>query len=428
MRRNLSTAVVFIVLIALFVFAANDFRLPWTAAPADGADWCGAHNTRLSLCEACNPRLARGGTFVVRERQPKEGECPNTVVRITLAPGAAEKAGLEFHTVRAQLISETIRAHGETMYPPFKYARVAPRIAGVIREVKAALGQEVDRGTPLAVIESSDFGQAKSEYLQAKAILELRQQTYDQEKALFDRKITSGRELLTAKTELEEARLAVERAAQKLATLGLSEEQIGAVAGQRDTSARMEIVAPFAGTVVEAAAVEGESVGPDRPVFAVADLTRMWAVISVYESDLAKIEKDQRVTFTVEGLNQRFVGKVVAIGGEVDERTRTVPVFADLKNSRGLLRAKMFGRADITVKSAEPRLLVPRAAVQSDGDCRLVFVSPAPNVFQARKIEVGAVYENGYEVVRGLAEGENVVTTGSFLLKTELLRGEMGAG
>ena len=118
----------------------------------------------------------------------------------------------------------------------------------------------------------------------------------------------------------------------------------------------------------------------------------------------------------------------MAIGGEVDDRTRTVPVFVEVKNSRRLLRSRMFGQAEIVVKRPEPTLLVPNAAVQSDGDCNLVFVSPGKDVFQARAIEVGAVYQGGYEVLSGLAEGERVVTTGSFLLKTEVLRGQMGAG
>jgi multidrug efflux pump subunit AcrA (membrane-fusion protein) len=88
----------------------------------------------------------------------------------------------------------------------------------------------------------------------------------------------------------------------------------------------------------------------------------------------------------------------------------------------------MFGRVEIAVKSEEPRLLVPRDAVQDDGDCRLVFVSPRPDVYQARKVGLGSRFAGYFEVLEGLAEGEEVVTTGSFQLKTEVLRGQMGAG
>lgn len=429
MKQNVLTVGVFVILIGLFAFAANDWKAPWTGKPAHGQDWCEAHQTALSTCEKCNPKLARGGTFTIREREPKPGECPNTLVRVTLGPGVADQVHLQFHTLETREVTETIRANAETLYPPAQYARVAPRIAGVIREVKVILGQDVDAGETLVVLESPDFGQAKGDYLQAISLLNLRQERYSQEKSLADKKITTGRELLQAGVDFEEAKLAQRRAAQKLSALGVPAESLKELAEKQDTSPLLNVIAPFKGRVVEASAVPGEMAVPEKPIFAVAATERMWVSVDVYESELGKLEKDQRVVFTVEGLpGQRFPGRVVAIGGEVDDKTRTVRVYADVKNVQGLLRAKMFGRAEISIKAAESKVLVPKNAVQNDGDCRLVFVSPTPNIFQARKIEIGAVYENGYELVGGLAAGEKVVTTGSFLLKTEVMRGEMGAG
>lgn len=430
MKKHAGTAAVFGVLIALFGLAANDWKAPWARPPAhDPADRCKEHGVALSTCVKCKPEPARGGTFVVRDREPKEGECPNTVAKVTLGPKVAERMNIQFHTVDTQSVSETIRANAETMYPPAKYARVAPRIPGVIRQVKAILGQQVEAGDALAVIDAPEFGKAKAEYLQAIAVLNLRQKRYDQEAILAEKKISAARDLLQAETELKEATLAMQSAAQRLAALGLTPDEIRSLADKKDTSALMTMVAPFKGVVVEASAVPGEIATPERPVFSVADVERLWLRIDVYESDLAKIAKGQRVVFTVEGLQgARFSGKIVAVGAEVDERTRTVRVFADIKNTDGLLRTSMFGRARIIVKPSEPKLLVPKEAVQNDGDCNLVFVSPKPNVFQARKVQLGAKYGNGYEVVGGLAKGEKVVTTGSFLLKTEVMRGQLGAG
>jgi membrane fusion protein, heavy metal efflux system len=420
MRENLLTAGVFALLIGLFAFAANDWKAPWSAKPVHGQDWCEEHQVALSTDEICNPKLSRGGTQSIKEREPKDGECPNTLVRIQLGADAARKVNLAYHTVEARPVAETLKANAETSYPPNRHARVAPRIPGVIREVKAALGQDV---------ESTEFGHAKSDYLQALSVLTLRQKTFEREKSLLEKNITTGREVLEAETNLEEARLAVDRAAQKLSAIGMSPEQVKAVADKQDTSTSLEVTAPFAGTVVDAAAVPGETATPDKPIFGVAAMDRLWIAIDVYEADSPKIAREQRVSFTVEGLpGQKFPGKVVAIAGEVDDRTRTVKVFAEVKNVQGLLRARMFGRAEITVKTAEPTLLVPKEAVQNDGDCNLVFVAPAPGIFQARKIQVGRAFEGGFEVLGGLASGDRIVTTGSFLLKTEVLRGQMGAG
>lgn len=428
MRRTILTISVFAVLIALFAFAANDWKLPGKKVE-HGQDWCPAHEVELSKCEKCNPSLARGGTRTIQERKPNEGECPNTVVRIELAPEAARQVDIRYHTVQMQSISETVRGNSETMYPPSRHARVAPRIGGVIRDVNVVLGQDVEAGALLAALESTDFGEAKSAYLQSLAILGLRKQTYEQEVILAEKKVSTGRELLQAKTELEEARLESERAAQKLAILGLSEDQIRSLAEKKDTTARFEVTSPLSGRIVEASAVAGETASPEHPIFAVANLDRLWVSVDIQEADLAKVEKDQRAVFMLDSLpGQRFTGKVVAIGSDVDDRTRTVRVFAEVKNVQGLLKARMFGRAEISVKPPEEKLLVPKEAVQSDGDCTLVFLTPSKDKFQARKIEIGTAYQNGYEVLGGLAAGDTVVTTGSFLLKTEVLRGQMGAG
>lgn len=429
MKNALITAGVFVILAGLFVFANNDWRAPWAATPVHGEDWCKAHEVDLSKDENCNPLLSRGGTYSQQEREPKEGECANTLVRIHLAPEVEKQLDLTYVTAEMKPVSETIGANAETRYPPEKYARVAPRIPGVIRQVKAALGQEVEAGAVLCVIESIDFGQAKSEYLQALAILGLRRKTLEREQELAKEKVSTGREVQEAQTAKEEADLALGRAAQRLATLGLAPEQIEAVAEKRDTSPMLEMVAPFAGVVVEAAAVPGDIALPEKPVLSVANLERLWISIDLAEADLPKVEKGQRVSFGVEGLaGKKFTGKILAVGAEVDDRTRTIRVFADLKNTDGLLRAKMFGRAEIAVRPAEPKLLLPKTAVQYDGDCFLVFVSPSANAFKARKVQVGAVYEQGYEIAGGLVAGEKVVDRGSFLLKSEVMRGQMGAG
>jgi len=426
--RGLFTTAVFAALAGGFLYVANNGRWPGQAEPQHGEDWCEAHEVPLSTCEQCNVKLRRGGTFTISEREPAEGECPNTCVRITLAPGSAEEVKLGYHTVQQQTVSDRIRASAELQYPPAQYARVAPRISGIIREVKAVFGQEVAQGDLLASLESAELARAKAGYLEALALLTLREKTHEQEQDLFEKKISAGRDLLEAKAALEEARIAVRRASQELATVGLSSDDIAKV-GEGDTSPLLAVIAPFGGVVVDASAVIGEQATPEGPIFAVANMDRLWARIDVYEPDLPKIEPGQRVSFRVEGLpGNQFPGKVLAIGGEVDDHTRTVPVFAEVKNLRRLLRAQMFGSAEIVVSPAEPKLLVPKEAVQNDGDCNLVFVSPLDSVFQARAVELGAAYGNGYEVRGGIAPGERVVTVGSFLLKTEVLRGQIGAG
>jgi cobalt-zinc-cadmium efflux system membrane fusion protein len=428
--RNIFNVMVFLILLGFFGFTANDWQIPWAGKPVHGQDWCETHQVKLSLCDKCNPKLARAGTLVIREREPQPGECPNTLVRITLATDVAKQIGLQFHTVEQRNVAETIRANAETQYAPGKYARIASRISGVMREAKVVLGDEVEPGTILALLDSAEFAQAKTEYLQALAVMDLRKQTHEREKSLSAQKVSTLRELQEAHTAFVESAIAVQRSLQKLRSSGLSAEQINAVKDSNDTSAILEIRAPFQGIVVESSAVTGEIATTDKPIFAVADMERLWLTIDVYEADIARVEKGQRVKFRVEGMpGQNFSGKVMAIGSEVNDKTRTVPVFADIKNSQNLLRTNMFGQAEITVKPVEPKLLIPKDAIHSDDDGHLfVFVSPLANIFQSRAVQTGTVYEAGYEVLSGLSPQEKVVTTGSFLLKSEVMRGQMGAG
>ena len=428
MKEKLATGGVFLILAGLFALAANDWKLP-RARLAPREDWCEEHQAPESKCEACRPGLARGGTGADLQRQPGAGECPNSLARVTLGPGAAEAVQITLHAVESLPVPEILQANAETIYPPSRFARVAPRLPGVVREVRALLGQEVAGGAALAVLESTEFGQAKADHLQAAALLRLREKTFEQERTLFEKKITAGRELMAAETGLGEARLGEKRALQKLLSLGLSAEQVRQIEEKQETSPLIEIRAPFAGQVVEASAVPGDLAVPEKPLFSVAAMDRLWALIDLYEGDLPRVRKDQPVVFTLDGLpDKRFEGKVVAIGGEVDDRTRTAHVYAEIGNTDGLLRARMFGRAGITVKAAVPRLLVPREAVQNDNDCTFVFVSSGRDVFLARRIRLGAPCGDGYEVLEGLAAGDRVVTRGSFLLKTEVLRSQMGAG
>lgn len=414
-RKNLVSLAVFAALIGMFAFAANDFRLPGVSSRPPGERWCQEHDAPLDRCAQCNPALARGGTVVTVIGRDEEGVCPNTRRQIALAPGAAREAGLEVAEVAARAVEERLVSNAETTFLPGGYARIAPRLTGVVVRVQTAVGRRAAAGETLAVLESPELGRAKGD-------LVLAERAHARRKALFEQNIATEREMLEAETELTRAR-------QQLAALGFSDARIQEVVENRDVSPVLEVPAPFDGTVAHLWAVPGEMAGPDKPLFGVADLERLWLRIDVYEGELARVAPGQRVFFRVDGIpGTRFPGTVAAVGAEVDERTRTVPVFAEVKNVRGLLRANMFGRAEIRVREAEPKLLVPREAVQNDGDCDLVFVQTGENVFQARKIELGTAFEGGFEVAGGLRAGERIVTRGSFLLKTEVLRGQLGAG
>ncbi|HRX87759.1 MAG TPA: efflux RND transporter periplasmic adaptor subunit, partial [Phycisphaerae bacterium] len=233
-----------------------------------------------------------------------------------------------------------------------------------------------------------------------------------------------------AERAVQVARARLDSADRRLRILGLSAAQIAAI-GEEPAEAltRCEVRSPVGGRVVTCDVTRGESVDGARAVFVVADPSRLWLMASVYERDLPALREGLPVQFVVDGLGGRqFEARLTWISSQVDERTRLVPVRAELDNGDAVLRAHMFGQARIALRVNEEVLGVPLDAVQSDGCCQLAFVREADAVWAPRKIELG-VRDGGFvEVVRGLEVGEVIATAGTYLMKTEILKGSIGAG
>lgn len=411
-------------------------------------DWCGEHGLPESQCTICNPRLTGGRSgdaggdtanptiqrvpsdTVPRSRRVPVVTCATNDARVRLrSPDVAASIGLEFVEVRRRPITETIQCNAEVAYDGNRYVRVSSPVPGRLRAVRVVLGQEVKAGDVLLVVDSAELAAAKAEYLQSMAALELWERNDARERNLLRRGVSTEKDAMEAETRLVEVRISLSRAEQRLRSLGLVEKSIADIGENSDTSPLLPIASPLAGVVVERSAVVGESVVTTTALVAVADTSDMWAVLDLMEGDLGHVRPGQPVVLTVDGLRgETFGGRVTWIASEVDTRTRTIKVWAQIDNADGLLRANMFGRARIAVHDEEAVLVVPKAAVQWEGCCNIVFVRHSDTLFEPRKVRLGSATENHYEVLEGLAAAESVVTQGSYLLKTEILKGSIGAG
>lgn len=210
---------------------------------------------------------------------------------------------------------------------------------------------------------------------------------------------------------------------------GIPAEVAQALDESQSTANLVPVVAPLEGVIVSAEAIAGEVVDTSKHLFVVADIRRMWLVLDVRQEDVARVVAGQTVSFRPDaGGGDVTSGKVTWISTAADERTRTVKVRVDVENADGRLRANTFGTGRIVARQSPKATAVPSVAVHWEGCCHVVFVRLTEEIFQTRKVTVGSRQPPFTEVVAGVLPGELVATTGSYVLKSDLLKSKLGAG
>ncbi len=428
-----------------FCYLCNPALIP--AFKATG-DWCAGHDRPESQCYICNPELdpSRPPTDPIessnalptdpprldapRSQRPPSVRCSTEELVVQFeSDEIARQAGLEVVPVEQRSITKTIECNARLTYDGDRHTHLSSQVPGVVARIQHALGDTVERGDSLITVTSAELGAAKASYLQALAVTALRERNHAREASLLEKGIGTERAVLEADTELAESRIATSRAEHDLLRLGLSASRIADVAKEDDTGPTYVLTAPFAGTVVEREVGLGETVGPGDPLLAIADVSGMWALLDVFESDILDVQPGQSVVLHVKALRGQAVpGTITWVASHVDPRTRTLQARVELENPNGRLKANMFADASIAVREHQPAVVVPVEAVQWEGCCNIVFIHRSDVLYEPRKVLLGVNTGTVYEVLSGVQPGESIVTQGSFLLKTEILKGSIGAG
>lgn len=378
-------------------------------------DWCDAHGFPESFCPICHPEA--GGRPAQDVAGTTDGAPPHgTKVRFKTRE-AATQAGIEVVAAEARPGGARLEALAVIAYDATRRAEVNARAAGVVRSLAVDVGATVKPRAPLAVIESAQVGEDRSRLAAAAARVEHATLSLEREEVLHAKGVVAEKDVLAARQALAEA-----RADQRAAAAAT-----GIVGGDRG-GASYTLTAPLAGVVIRRTATIGHMVDVDEPLFEIVDPTAMWAEVDVPASQLAHVAAGQAVTLAIDGVETRFAGVLDYIAPELDPTTRTAKARVALANPDGVLRANMFARAEIALGGARPTVMVPATAVQRARGVALVFVRLAPDAFEARRVKTGLVDGDQVEILDGVAAGEPVATKGSFLLKTETLKGSIGAG
>lgn len=308
-----------------------------------------------------------------------------------------------------------------------RLAHVTPRVSGIVIKVEKSLGDPVQAGDTLAVMQSRELAQAKAEYLADRARLTLARSNFERESGLWRAKVTSQQEYLEAKQALVEAEIDKRSSEQKLHALGFDDGYIDEL--PRQIEAELTIVplfAPFAGFVVERHATQGERIGEDATAFVIADLSSVWLNISVYPKDLGRIRIGQEVMVDLSD-GEPARGKIRFIAPNVGEETRTARALAVLDNTAGRLRPGSFVTARIAVDSQSAQVRVPKTALQTHEGETVVFVATDEG-FVPRPVRTGISNGDFVEIVDGLQKGERYAQTGAFTLKAQMAKATFGDG
>ncbi|NUJ79868.1 efflux RND transporter periplasmic adaptor subunit [Methylocystis sp. FS] len=368
-----------------------------------------------SLFSALRSRIAPDRQSEAIQPGPADGE-----VRLSAAQIEASKIATA--TVGPGVVTRRITAPAAIKPDPDKIARVAAKVAGVVEEMRKRLGDQVARGETIAIIDSREVAEAKSEYLAASANFDLQNVLFQREKGLFEKKITAEQLFLKAKAVFMEAKVKLDLARQKLAALDMSEQEIAALPSQPIADLRRkEIRAPISGRVIERLVSVGQPVGGEgqaKELYVISDLSVVEAELAVPAADLALLREGQEVRISnAEG--RAFVGKITYVNAMITRETRSGQILARFANPDFSLRPGSLLEAEISLKEARVKLKIPRSAVMVIDGKPNVFVR-TPEGFTKRDVELGRGDDNSIEVISGLQQGEQIAVSNVFLLKAEL--------
>jgi cobalt-zinc-cadmium efflux system membrane fusion protein len=334
----------------------------------------------------------------------------------------ARRAGIKVVRLALADLPETIAVFGTIEPNRDRLAQVVPPVAGRVVNISARRGDLVAPGAVLAVIESPEIGEARAAYRQAASELNVAKANLRRTRSLVSAGSIARKEGLRAAADYEKARATIEAASAKLASLGAA-----AVDPPGDPPAALAVRAPFAGTVIEKAAVLGEYVEANRVLFTIGDLSALWIETSLFERDLGRVAVAAPAAITVAAYpEERFTGKVTYISSTLDRETRAARARVEVSDPDGRLKPGMFANVRINTATHRPVLSLPDTALVLLQGQMTAFVADAEG-FEPRPVETGARSADRVVVKSGLEPGDNVVVSGAYALKARLLKSQISA-
>lgn len=366
-----------------------------------------------------------------------EGEKEGSEGVVKMTSERLEAAQIEVAPVGMGALARKLTVPGTITPNADRVARVPAKVVGTVAQLRKRLGDPVKQGEIVAVLDSREVADAKSEYLTASVNLDLQKTMFERAQSLWDKRISAEQQYLQARATFTEAQLRFDLARQKLSALTIDASELAAAAKKEASSPgtlnlrQYEIRSPVSGRVVERKVDVGTAVGGQgdpSDLYTVADLSSVWVELAVPTGDLGLINEGQRVLLTSGGDNgKQREGRIMFVSPLLNPDTRSARVIAEVNNQALVWRPGSFVTAEVVLTEEPVTVRAPRTALQTLAGERVVFVR-TPEGFQRRDVKIGKADDQAVEVVAGLSPGETIAVGNTFLLKAELGKAEAEHG
>ena len=348
-------------------------------------------------------------------------------------PTPAKWASLTIEPVTERTFRAEHATEGKIAVDEDRSTPVFSPYTGRVIRLLAKAGDQVTQGQPLFVIEAADTVQAQNDFIsamtglnKAKSAVDLAQLQDTRAKDLFEGKAVplkdyqqSQATLIQAQNDLRSSQTALEAARNKLKILGLTDDAIAAFQEKGRIDPNTTVVSPIAGTVVQRKIGPGQFInsGASDPVYVIGDLSTVWLIAFVRETDASIVSVGQEISFSVLALPAHpFVARVDYVSAAIDPSTRRLLVRATVNNKDGLLKPEMFANVTIYSGGDHSAVGVPKQALIYEGDQVRVWVAHQDKSIELRQIKTGLINGDLVEVEGNLKPGEQIVTKGSLFI------------
>ena len=348
---------------------------------------------------------------------------------VKLQPEQVEEIGLEISQVKQGSLSNEINLTGEIKINEDKLAHIVAYSSGIVKKVNKRLGDYVQKGEVLAVLDAPEISTLQEEYLEAVARLDIAEANFEREKQLLEENLTTQSDFLQSKDDYIRAEHDLHSNERKLKIFGFSIDEISNFEHQHQTSTSYyKIIAPYSGTIIEKRISTGEALEQNARIFSIADISTVWIDFSLYQKDIPFVKASQEISIKVPNLSENIKGVISFVSPLVGENTRTAFARVVLGNSNLSLKPGTFVTGVIdSGNTTGTSLLIKKTAVQEMDGSKVVFLKKDGG-FKAQIIQIGEENSGYIEVLSGLSSGQSYVSENSFMLKAEMQKGEMEEG